>query len=181
MQAERKRQEAIRLKYEKADAAKKRKAEKNAQAKTAREAKAKEMREYRDKVAAARKSPAKPRKAAARQQATEQDTETDEDEEYQPSPKKKQRNKGKSTPGIPVKGVGAKRVAVPGVSLEEVFGPESEPEEDPLAPPSSTPDVEPEKEKRSNVYIMIVTFETLASFFSRHLLVFTLDIYLLFN
>ena len=45
------------------------------------------------------------------------DPESDE-EEYTPSPAKK--SKGKATPGIPIKGFGARRVAVPGVAPTDV-------------------------------------------------------------
>ena len=131
----------------KAEEAKAARAQKLAADKAARALKVADLKAKREAAALARKEAMALAKAkrlekgpAKRKRKTDESEETSVSEvsASDESPKKK----GKTTPGIPTKGFGARKVAVPGVSVEDIGGTSAVSDVD-----GNHSELEPEKEK----------------------------------
>ena len=84
------------------------------------------------------KSASKPPRKKKKKDDSEEETSVDSEEE--PDSEDSRKRKKKATPGIPLKGFGARKVAVPGVQPSEVVGDEPSDKAD-------ESEIEPEKEK----------------------------------
>ena len=149
-----------RVSAEKTTAAEQNKAIKDVKAKVARQNVARPKRPA--------KTPTK-RKSGKRSRSPSDTEDSDDDGDFGGTPPRK---KGKGKESVPVGGFGAKKVAVPGVSLEEIQQPavqDSPPAAEASAPAAEASTIEPEKEKNPEVNFMKETI-------IRHLHKYNLDI-----